>query len=167
MQLFRSLIVAGTLVAVAAGSAPAQQPVPPVPAGRHAVKAAMARRAKRRQHVHKQLMRGIALSDAEKASIKSVREKYAPQMQALRTQARTQLQTARSARQRGDTAAFRSIRTNLQAQRTQAKSLRQAEQNDVRAAMTPANRATFDANLARIRNRQSKQTLRGQKLTKR
>lgn len=164
MQFIRSLIVAGTLIASAAAIAPAQQPT--APAGRHSVKAAWRARAKLRQHVHKAMMRGITLSDAETANIKSVRDKYAPQMQTLRTQVRTQAQNARAARQRGDTAAIRSIRANVGMQRTQAQALRQAELNDVRAALTPPNQATFDANLKRIQNRQAKQTLRGRTLTK-
>lgn len=166
MRFIRSLIVAGTLIVSAATIAPAQQPVPPIRAGRHAVMAARRARAQRRQHVRKALMRGIALSDAEKANIKSVRDKYAPQMQTLRTQVRTQAQNARAARQRGDTAAIRSIHASVAAQRTQAQALRQAERNDVRAALTPANQATFDANLKRIQNRQAKQTLRGRTMTK-
>ena len=166
MQFIRSLIVAGTFIASAATIAPAQQPVPPIRAGRHAMMAASRARAQRRQHVRRALMRGITLSDAEKANIKSVRDKYAPQMRALRAQVRTQAQNARAARQRGDTAAIRSIRASLETQRTQAQSLRQAAQNDVRAARTPANQATFDANHQRVPTRQAKQTLRGRKLTK-
>jgi len=167
VQFIRSLVAAGALIASAAAIAPAQQPATPsAPVGRRALKAAMHARAKRRQHVHKALMRGITLSDAEKANIKSVRDKYSLQLQTLRTQVRTQLQNARAARQRGDTAAMRTIRSNLETQRTQVQALRHSEQTDVRGALTPANQATFDANLKRVQNRQAKQTLRGRKLTK-
>lgn len=167
MQFIRSLIAAGALIVSAAAVAPAQQPsAPPAPVGRRAVKAAKHARAKRRQHVHKALMRGITLSDAEKANMKSVHDKYAPQMQALRTQVRMQAQNARLARQRGDTVAIRSIRANVGAQRTQVRALRHAERTDVRGALTPANQATFDANLKRVQNRQAKRTLRGRQLSK-
>ena len=85
MQFIRSLIAAGALIVSAAAIAPAQQPSgPPAPVGRRDMKAAKHARAKRRQHVHRALMRGITLSDAEKANMKSVHDKYAPQMQALR-----------------------------------------------------------------------------------
>lgn len=127
MQFIRSLIAAGALIVSAAALAPAQQPsAPPAPVGRRAVTAAKHARARRRQHVHKALMRGIALSDAERANMKSVRDKYAPQVQALR----------------------------------------HAEQTDVRGALTPANQATFDANLKRVQNRQAKRTIRGRQLSK-
>lgn len=167
MRFIRSLIAAGTLLASAAAIAPAQQPsAPPAPAVRRAVRAAKHARARRRQHARKALMRGIALNDAEKANIKSVHNRYAPQMQALRTQVRTQAQTARAARQRGDTAALRSIRASRETQRTQVQALRRAQQNDVRGALTPANQATFDANLKRIQDRQAKRTIRGRQVSK-
>jgi LTXXQ motif family protein len=166
VQFIRSLIAAGALIVSAAAIAPAQQPSgPPAPVGRRAVKAAKHARAKRRQHVHKALLRGITLSDAEKANMKSVHEKYAPQVQAIRTQVRTQAQNARSARQRGDTAAIQSIRASVATQRAQVQALRRAEQTDIRGALTPANQATFDANLKRVQNRQAKQTLRGRKVS--
>jgi hypothetical protein len=87
-------------------------------------------------------------------------------MQTLRTQVRTQAQNARAARQRGDTAAIRSIRGSAEARRTQVQALRHAEQTDLRGALSPANQATFDANLKRVQNRQAKQTLRGRTLSK-
>jgi Spy/CpxP family protein refolding chaperone len=100
-----------------------------------------------------QLFKGITLSDAEKASIKNVQAKYAPQMKALREQAKPQLQAAREARQRGDTAAVKAMWEKSAAQREQTKQLLVAERSDLRTALTPANQAKFDANVAALEKR--------------
>jgi Spy/CpxP family protein refolding chaperone len=95
-----------------------------------------------------QLFKGITLSDAEKANLKAVREKYASQMKAVREQSKPDMQAMRDARQRGDTAALKALWQKGAAQREQNKQVMQAERNDMRAALTPANQAKFDANVA-------------------
>ena len=95
-----------------------------------------------------QLFKGIPLSDAEKANLKVVREKYASQMKATREQSKPDMQAMRDARQRGDTAALRALWQKGAAQREQTKQVMQAERNELRAALTPANQAKFDANVA-------------------
>src|ERR1700682_2414526 len=52
--------------------------------------------------------RDLKLTDAQKAQIKAIRQKYQPQNEALRTQAKPFMDAARAARQKGDTAAARS-----------------------------------------------------------
>jgi len=110
-----------------------------------------------------QLFKGITLSDAEKSNIKSVRAKYAPQMKALREQMKPQLKAARDARQRGDSAALKDLWQKSSAQREQAKQLMLAQQNDIRAALTPANQATFDANAAALKKRIAERAKNGAK----
>jgi protein CpxP len=97
-----------------------------------------------------QLFKGITLSDAEKTNIKAVQTKYASQMKALREQFKPQMQAARDARQRGDSAALKELRQKSTAQREQSKQLMLAQRNDLRAALTPANQVTFDANVAAL-----------------
>jgi hypothetical protein len=97
-----------------------------------------------------QLFKGITMSDAEKANIKNVHAKYESQMKALREQFKPQMQALRDARQRGDTAALKQLWQKAAPQREQTKQLLTAERNDLRAALTPANQATFDANVAAI-----------------
>jgi protein CpxP len=99
------------------------------------------------------LFKGITLSDAEKANLKAVREKYATQQKALREQFKPQMQAAREARQKGDTAALRDLWQKSAGQREQAKQLMLAERNDLRSALTPANQATFDTNVAALQKR--------------
>jgi hypothetical protein len=120
-------------------------------------------RPHRGKQFDKALLRGVTLSDAEKTSLQAVRAKYEAQRQTLHTQLRTDAQSARAARQRGDTAALRSIRTNVVSQR---QSLAQAERNDIRNALTPANQAKFDANLKRVEARGARQPFRAQQLSK-
>jgi cytochrome c556 len=100
-----------------------------------------------------QLFKGITLSDAEKANVKNAQAKYAPQMKALREQFKPQMQAAREARQRGDTAALKTIWQNSAAQREQTKKLVDAERNDLRAALTPENQVKFDANVKQLQQR--------------
>src|SRR5438270_1895663 len=52
--------------------------------------------------------RDLNLTDAQKAQIKAIRAKYQPQNEALRAKAKPFMEAARAARQKGDTAAFRS-----------------------------------------------------------
>ncbi len=165
MQSVRSLIVAGSFLLSAVAIVPAQQPSPvPVPAPRGGARARGIARPKHGKQFDKALLRGVTLSDAEKANLQAVRAKYSSQRQTLRTQLRTQAQTAKAARQRGDTAALRSIRTNLQ---TERQTLTQAERNDVRNALTPANQAKFDANLKRVEARAARQPFKARRLSNR
>ena len=97
-----------------------------------------------------QLMKGITLSDAEKANLKAVQAKYASQMKAMRQQSKPDMQAMRDARQRGDSAALKSLWQKGAAAREQNKQVMLAERNDMRAALTPANQTKFDANAAAL-----------------
>lgn len=153
MKHIRSALIAGLVALGGAAVASAQQVTPtpsPAPAaGTHAHR--VWGRAK--GGLEHQLFRGMTLSDAEKANIKNVQAKYAPQMKALRQQFRPQLKAARDARQRGDTTALKQLWSQTGAQRQQAKQLMVAERNDLRAALTPANQAKFDANVKQVEQR--------------
>ena len=109
------------------------------------------------------LFKGITLSDAEKANVKAVREKYAAQQKALREQFKPQMQAARAARQKGDTAALKDLWQKSAGQREQAKQLMLAERNDLRGALTAANQATFDANVAALQKRVAERAQNGAK----
>lgn len=152
MNQIRSALIAGILAVGSAAIAGAQsmQPAPQARAqhagrahGRHGF-------AKQVQH---QLFKGITLSDAEKTNLKAVRERYAAQNKALREQLKPQLQAARAARQKGDTAALKDLWAKNAAAREQTKALLQSERTDLRAALTPENQAKFDANLQRVEQR--------------
>ena len=159
MTHIRSTIVAGLLVFGGAAIASAQQSTPattPAPQAQQHAHHAMRARGKRgmfARNIRRQLFKGITLSDAEKANLKAVQAKYAPQMKALRAQLKPQLAAAREARQHGDTAALKQMWSKSAAQREQIKKLLESERGDLRAALAPADQAKFDANVKRVEQR--------------
>jgi len=88
--------------------------------------------------------RDLNLTDAQKAQIKAIREKYQPQNEALRAQAKPFMEAARAAKQKGDTTAFRS---NIEKahQLMQGASFRTQENAEIRAILTPDQQAKWDA----------------------
>ena len=155
MSQFRSIALG---LAVLAGAAPVvhaqatQQPAPR--AERHEF-------AGRRRNLMRGLFHGIKLTDAEKASVKAVREKYQPQFASLFKSMRPELQQARAARQRGDSAAAKEAFEKTRDQREQARKLMEQARQEVRAALTPDHQKQFDANVARMRARFARARHRG------
>lgn len=88
--------------------------------------------------------RDLNLTDAQKAQIKAIRQKYQPQNEALRAQAKPYMDAAKAARQKGDTVAFRSNMEKAH-QVMQNASYRTQQQAEIRAILTPAQQAKFDA----------------------
>jgi Spy/CpxP family protein refolding chaperone len=88
--------------------------------------------------------RELNLTDAQKAQVKAIRDKYKPQNEALRAQAKPFVDAAHAARQKGDTAAFR---TNIEKahQIRDGASFRAQERAEIRAVLTPEQQAKFDA----------------------
>jgi Spy/CpxP family protein refolding chaperone len=89
--------------------------------------------------------RDLNLTDAQKAQIKTIRAKYQPQNEALRTQAKPFLDAARTARQKGDTVA---ARTNMEKARQVmqgGQNIRNQENAEIRAILTPDQQAKWDA----------------------
>jgi Spy/CpxP family protein refolding chaperone len=84
----------------------------------------------------------LNLTDAQRAQIKAIHTKYQAQNKASRDQAKPFIDAARAARQKGDTAAFRS---NMEKARQLSSGVRQQEMNEVRAVLTPEQRTKFDA----------------------
>src|SRR6478672_10508592 len=77
------------------------------------------------------LGRDLNLTDAQKAQIKAIRQKYQPQNEALRTQAKPFMEAARTARQKGDTAAFRSNMAKARQVMQGGQSIRTQENADI------------------------------------
>jgi Spy/CpxP family protein refolding chaperone len=157
----RYALTGALLLMGSATLASAQQPTPPQ--GTPGVHAGARRGMMAARRLHGQLFKGITLSDAEKSNIKNVRTKYALQTKALREQMKPQMQAARAARQRGDSAALKELWQKSSAQREQVRQLMLAQQNDVRASLTPANQATFDTNAAALKKRIAERTQNGAK----
>jgi Spy/CpxP family protein refolding chaperone len=105
--------------------------------------------------------RDLNLTDAQKTQIQAIHQKYQPQYQALRDRAKPFKEGARAARQKGDTAAFR---TNMQqaAQVMQSgQSIRTQERSEIRAILTPDQQAKFDARQKAASERRAKGGKRG------
>lgn len=146
----------GTMLAFGGSAlAAAQQATPaPTPQTQHSGKFARGRHGFGAGE--RVLFKGITLNDAEKASLQDVRAKYQPQLQALKQQEKPQLEAARAARQRGDTAALRQIWQQESPQRQRANQLMTAERSDLRNALTPGNQTKFDANVKILERRATK-----------
>jgi Spy/CpxP family protein refolding chaperone len=95
-------------------------------------------------------LRGITLSDAQKAQLKTVHEKYRAQHEAERARLKPVMDAVRAARQRGDTAAARAAWAKAGEARTQGAATMKQEMNDVRAVLTAEQQKQFDANAAKM-----------------
>jgi Spy/CpxP family protein refolding chaperone len=92
--------------------------------------------------------RGVTLTDAQKTQMKAIHQKYAPQFKPLTESMRPAMTEARSARQRGDSAAARAAFARTADTRAKVEALRQQERNEVRGILTAEQQRAFDANLA-------------------
>jgi periplasmic protein CpxP/Spy len=145
MSKIRSMVVGLLVVAAAAGVAEAQAPRRDGAKGRQAGQRGM-----------RGLLRGINLTDAEKANLKAVGEKYHGQFATIRQSMRPDFEAARAARQRGDTAAARAAFARTADERAQLQALTNRMHADARAALTAEHRAQFDTNVARMKERMAK-----------
>ena len=102
----------------------------------------------------------LNLSAAQKTQIKAIRDKYKTQFESIRTQQKPLMEAARAARQKGDTAAFRS---NMEQARNLAQPLRTQETNEIRNVLTPDQRAKFDARQKEMADRRAKMGEKGWK----
>jgi periplasmic protein CpxP/Spy len=89
--------------------------------------------------------RDLNLTEAQKAQIKTIRQKYQPQNEALRNQAKPYMDAARAARQKGDTAAARSNMLKARQVMQGGQTYRNQENSEIRAILTPDQQAKWDA----------------------
>src|ERR1700761_2448926 len=130
MKHISSAIVAGLLVFGSAAAASAQSVQAPQAHAQHAGKHRGP--GKRAEGA---LLRGMQLTDAEKANLKNVNAKYAPQIKALNKEYK-QGKIAK-----GDTAAMRQRWEANAPKREAMKKIELAERADLRGALSPANQA--------------------------
>ena len=89
--------------------------------------------------------RDLNLTDAQKAQVKAIRQKYQPQKEALRAQSKPFMDAARAARQKGDSATARSNMEKAHQVMQGGQSIRTQEMAEIRAILTPDQQAKFDA----------------------
>ena len=90
-------------------------------------------------------LRGLDLSETEKAKLKEVRAKYDGEFKSLRESLRPTMQEARTLRQKGDTAGLRALMEKNKPVRDQLQALQVRQQADIRAALSAENQKLFDA----------------------
>jgi Spy/CpxP family protein refolding chaperone len=136
MSALRTFALAAVAAAALAGSAQAQSTTP----GNSPVAGQRGRGHGRGDQMGG--FRELNLTDAQKAQIKTIHQKYEPQMKASRDQAKPFLDAARAARQKGDTA---TARANMEKAMQASSGIRQQEMNEVRGVLTAEQRTKFDA----------------------
>lgn len=159
MSSVRTLALSAMMLVGLAGISAAQSTTPAQPradsgfhrGGRHHGNAAM-----RGARAGREFGADLNLTDAQKAQIKAIRQKYQPQGQALRTQAKPYIDAARAARQKGDTAAFRSNMEKARQVMQSGQSFRTQEQAEIRNVLTPDQRAKWDARQKKMADRKAK-----------
>jgi periplasmic protein CpxP/Spy len=100
--------------------------------------------------------RDLNLTEAQKAQIKTIRQKYQPQNKAVRDRAKPFMEAARAARQKGDSAAFRTNMEQARQVMQSGQSVRTQEQAEIRAILTPDQQAKFDARQKAAAERRAK-----------
>ena len=98
--------------------------------------------------------RDLNLTEAQRAQIKTIRAKYRPQNEALRTQAKPFMDAARAARQKGDSATFRSNIEKAHQVMQGGQSVRTQENAEIRAILTPDQQAKWDARQKKMAERE-------------
>jgi Spy/CpxP family protein refolding chaperone len=97
--------------------------------------------------------RGVKPTDAQKAQIKAIHQKYQAQFKSIHEAMKPAIDEAKAARQRGDTTAARAAFAKTADSRQQAQALRAQEVAEIRAILTPEQQKTFDANVAQMKTR--------------
>ena len=101
------------------------------------------------------LFRGITLTDAEKARVKQIHEKYSTEAKALREAARPAMQDVRAARQKGDTAGMKAAWDKTAGERAKLRALMERQRAELRTALTPEHQRVFDANVKQMEQRRA------------
>ena len=100
--------------------------------------------------------RDLNLTDAQKTQIKAIRQKYQPQNKAVRDRAKPFMEAARAARQKGDSAAFRSNMEQARQVMQSGQSVHTQELAEIRRTLTPDQQAKFDAHQKAAAERRAK-----------
>ena len=150
-------LVVASLVSTAS-FAGAQAPAPGAQAGRGGMGRGM-----QGGRGERGLFRGIKLSDTEKAKLKAIRTKYAPEQKQLRESMKPAMQEARAARQKGDSVAAKAAFDRTKDGRDKMKALMDRERGEIRSALTPENQKQFDANVQKFAQRRAEWEKGGKK----
>lgn len=98
----------------------------------------------------------LNLTDAQKAQIKQFNESFRERNKAFFQSSRETMRQLREAKQAGDTARADALKATMKSQREQMKQLRAEQRAQIRAILTPEQRAQFDALEAERESRHGK-----------
>ena len=112
--------------------------------------------------VRNEMLRGISLSDAEKARVKTIHAKYVAEAKPLRDSLRPALQKVRAARQARDSAAVRAALAKTTIERQKLWAVMERERAEIRSALTPENQKLFDANAKTVEQRRAEWLKKGE-----
>jgi protein CpxP len=87
----------------------------------------------------------LNLTDAQKAQLDQLRASFRESNKALFEASRETMKRYREAEKAGDTATMQSLQPQVDAHRTQMKEIKEAQKAQIRAILTPEQRAQFDA----------------------
>lgn len=107
------------------------------------------------------LLRGITLSDAEKARVKAVHEKYSAEAKSLRQSMQPSMQDLRTARQKRDSVAAKAAWDKTAGDRQKLQALMQRERAEIRTALSAENQKLFDANAKQLEERRAERSKNG------
>jgi Spy/CpxP family protein refolding chaperone len=99
------------------------------------------------------LLRGITLTDAQKATLETLREQDRAAMEQNRDANQALFEQIRAARQSGDTATANRL---MREQRTKMDAQRDKQAGAIRAILTSEQQAQFDKNLAEMKEMEAK-----------
>ncbi len=139
MSSVRTLALGALMIVGVAGVSAAQSTATPPSRGPHSGQ------MQARRGPGGEFGRDLNLTDAQKAQVKAIRQKYQPQNEALRAQSKPFMDAARAARQKGDSATARSNMEKAHQVMQGGQSIRTQEMAEIRAILTPDQQAKFDA----------------------
>jgi periplasmic protein CpxP/Spy len=141
MKVLRTMALGAALIVGVSAAAPAQATQPGTDPGRGSGMAGP-RKERMRARGTRALFRGIDLTTAQRQRLLEIRDKYRPQMEALRDQRKAARAESGDQRQRPDSATVTQFRTLVERQHA-----------ELRALLTPDQQKVFDQNVARIQER--------------
>lgn len=150
----KTAFLAALGLALSAAAAMAQSPVPAAPQQQQQHERGAWQQRRRHGEGFGALLKGITLTDAQKAQLKQLRQNERGAMQQGRSGGQADLRKQIQAdRQRGDTVAARQLMAQA---RTQMEARRDQQIAAIRAILTPDQQAQFDKNVAQAKQRMAK-----------
>lgn len=107
------------------------------------------------------LLRGIKLSDVEKAKIKAIHAKYRDETKTLQESLKPAMAEARAARQKGDTVVMKAVVARNAGHREKLQALMASEKVEIRGALSAQNQLVFDKNVKQVAKRGAKTGMAG------